>query len=347
LTAALRRRGHDALAWSPEPLTPRPRWWNLHRRRTRAIEAFVATNGPFDVIDTQAITATSVLSRSARLVVRSVQPELRYLHTGLRAEARRGPTPRLALHSLLSILEATRIVAGWRRADHVLCLGSIELERMRRSYPRWSAKLGMYVIAPPAADRSRFEAVRAARSDVARPATAGKRFLWLGRWTAHKGTRLLGELLGEREKRSSQDSFTLAGTGADPGIGSPRCRVIPSYRRDELPSLLQDHDAGLFTSEVEGWGLSLNEMLESGLPVFATEAGGVADLKAYFPESLRPFPPPLQFEPPRLEDLESNGYRARFDWDAIATSYEEQVLQPTPTMLAMPRRDIAADPRPQ
>lgn len=39
------------------------------------------------------------------------------------------------------------------------------------------------------------------------------------------------------------------------------------------------YDAGLFTSEAEGWGLSLNEMLESDMPVFATEVGGVRDLR--------------------------------------------------------------------
>ena len=104
---------------------------------------------------------------------------------------------------------------------------------------------------------------------------------------------------------------------------------MPTFARAELPDLLVSHDAGIFTSNVEGWGLSLNEMLEAGLPVFATETGGVADLRPFFPQSLRPFPPPLRIEPwPQPEDLEANGYYARFDWAAVAKTYEEAVLAP-------------------
>jgi len=73
--------------------------------------------------------------------------------------------------------------------------------------------------------------------------------------------------------------------------------------------------------------LSLNEMLESGMTVFATRAGGVADLAPYFPQSLRPFPPPLDFSPPLPpENLAANGYLQRFSWQGIAAGYEEQVL---------------------
>jgi hypothetical protein len=66
-------------------------------------------------------------------------------------------------------------------------------------------------------------------------------------------------------------------------------------------------------------------MLESGLPVFATEAGAVPDLRPYFPRSLRPFPPPAHPEPAPLEDLAANGYFERFTWPAIAREYERQI----------------------
>jgi glycosyltransferase involved in cell wall biosynthesis len=251
------------------------------------------------------------------------------------------------LNALLAAVDGARIVAGWRRADRILCLGSLELEQMRRRYPRWHAKLGCYVIAPPADERRSLAAVRAERVQRARPAGTGTRFLWLGRWAEHKGTRRLLELMRERERTAPHDSFTLAGTGIDPGLGSSRCHVLPSYRRDELPGLLRDHDAGLFTSDVEGWGISLNEMLEAGLPVFATDAGGVTDLAPYFQHTLRPFPPPPQLESWQLENLEATGYQARFDWDAIAASYEEQVLRPAPAAAANPRPVVTPAPRPQ
>jgi hypothetical protein len=95
--------------------------------------------------------------------------------------------------------------------------------------------------------------------------------------------------------------------------------VLPRYGRETLPALLASHDAGLFTSVAEGWGLSLQEMLESGLPVYATHVGAAVDLAPYFPRSLRPFPP---LEP--LERIDPGGqprddYDERFTWDAIAS----------------------------
>jgi glycosyltransferase involved in cell wall biosynthesis len=108
-----------------------------------------------------------------------------------------------------------------------------------------------------------------------------------------------------------------------------RVRLVSSFSRAELPDLLAAHDAGLFTSSVEGWGLSLNEMLESGLPVYATAAGAVDDLRPYFPVSLRPFPPPELPPLPGegLEDLAANGYYERFNWDRIGRDYERQALR--------------------
>jgi glycosyltransferase involved in cell wall biosynthesis len=201
---------------------------------------------------------------------------------------------------------------------------------MRRRYPRWTSKLGTYVCALSNGDRATLAAVRANRP-LRRGAT---RFLWIGRWAAHKGTQRLLRFLAERLAGSGDETFTLAGCGGSAErdlpadwLRSGRVRLVPSFARSELPPLLAEHDAGLFTSEVEGWGLSLNEMLESGLTVFATEAGGVSDLDPYFPTSLRPFPPPIDFAPQRApEDLAANGYLARFSWDAVAAEYERQVL---------------------
>lgn len=319
LAEALRGRGHDARAWSPEPLPP-GRWWSLWRRQQKAVEDFAAREGPFDVIDTPALTATRVVARSARaLVVRSIQPELLYL-----AEEVRGHL----LHTLASRPKAAAIRAGWRHARLILCLGSLERAWMSRRFPRWAAKLGLYVCAPAPADQAALAAVRAERKA---PAGGGLRFLWLGRWASHKGTARLLRFLGERVAACPEDTFTLAGCGPaaerDLPAGwlrSGTVRLVPSYRREELPALLASHDAGLFTSDVEGWALTLNEMLESGLPVYATEAGAVPDLRPYFPQSLRPFPPPGRPEAAPLENLSANGYFERFNWPAIAHEYERQ-----------------------
>lgn len=327
LAEALRDRGHDALAWSPEPLPPDTRGWNLWLRQRAALEAYAAARGPFDVIETPAISASRKLLGHGRLVTRSVQPELRYLAHDLAADFRSGLSPRPLFNAALGVWRARAILDGWRRARLILCLGSLERAWMLRRFPRWAGKLGLYVNTPGPRDQAAFAEVRRGRA-ASRP--AGVRFLWMGRWTAHKGPR---RLLRWFRERPPADTLTIAGCGPraerevpEEWLRTGRARLVPSFRRAELPDLLASHDAGLFTSTVEGWGLSLNEMLESGLPVYATEAGGVADLRPFFPHSLRPFPPPARIEPAPLEDLRASGYHERFTWKAIAAEWERQVL---------------------
>lgn len=337
LAAALRARGHDARAWSPEPLPAGSRWWNLWLHQRRAIERFAAAEGPFDAIDTPAISASRMLARCGPLVVRSVQPELRYLFYEVRSALRRQCSPGALGRAALAGRQSRAIVGGWRRARAILCLGSHELAWMRRRFPRWSPKLRLYFNALPPHERPALAEVRRRRGI---PAVNRVRFLWIGRWTAHKGTRRLVQFMAERIAASSRDVFTLAGCGPaaerdlqPEWLRRGRVVLIPSFSRAELPPLLAAHEAGLFTSELEGWGLNLIEMLESGMTVFATEAGAVADLRPFFPSCLRPFPPPAAIEPRPLEDLDANGYYQRFSWPAIACSYEQEALAP----LAGPR----------
>jgi glycosyltransferase involved in cell wall biosynthesis len=334
LAAALSARGHEALARSPEPLPPDTRGWNLWLRQRRAIAEIAAAEGPFDVIDTPAITASRRLARHGRIVVRSVQPELRYLFLGIRDDLAHRVTPRALVNAALGVPRATAILAGWRRAASILCQGSAELAWMRRRFPGWSGKLGLFVCALPPAERAALAAVRRQRPVSTEP---GTRFLWIGRWSAQKGTSRLLRWLRERLAGHPADSCTLAGCGPAAAASVPtewlrsgQVRIVPAFSRSELPSLLAAHTAGLFTSDVEGWGLSLNEMLESGMPVFATEAGGVVDLRPFFPGRLLPFPPPargtLALSPP--PDLDANGYSEHFSWDRIAEEYERQALAP-------------------
>ena len=337
LAAGLSALGHDARAWSPSPLPAKAHWWNASLLQRRAMERYAAAHGPFDVIDTPAISASPRLARCGRLVVRSVQPELLYLGHGVRDDLRRRalPAPRTLAHAALAVTLAGAILAGWRRAGAILCLGSRELAWMRRRFPAWAAKTGSYVNAPPTPDQEAFARVRRQRRPAPEPSgsPAGARFLWIGRWTPHKGTQRLLDFLGQRLAACPADTVTVAGCGPAAEREIPvewlhqgRVRVVPAFARNELPDLLAAHDAGLFTSTVEGWGLTLNEMLESGLPVYATAAGAVDDLRPYFPHSLRPFPPPERIEPTALEDLEANGYLRRFNWLEIARDYERQVV---------------------
>lgn len=331
LATALRDRGHDAEAWSPEPLPPQARWWNRWLWQRRRLEEHVEGRS-YDVIDVPAISISRRLAARAALVARSVQPELRYLWLTMQERFRHFPRAphRIAAEAMTWPLVARSVVAGWRRAGVVLCLGTHEEEWMRERFAWVRPKLAVYVDAPSPADQAAFATLRAARAP--RPA-GGVRFLWMGRWVAHKGTGRLVRWITARAAAHPRDRFTLAGCG--PGaladcppdlVRSGRVEAVPTFTRGELPGLLARHDAGIFTSEVEGWGLSLNEMLESGLPVYATRAGGMTDLEPCFPRSLRPFPPPDEIDP-RVDDPAATGYSDRFTWPRIAERYEETVLR--------------------
>lgn len=335
LAAALRERGHDAIAWSPEPLPAAARWWNIWRWQRRRLEEHLTASPPFDLVDCPAVSISARVAAAAPTVARSVQPELRYFAAALRGRLARWPrgAVKLPFETLQEARLSAAILAGWHRARAIVCLGTHEMRWMARRLPWMRGKLRLYVGALPPAEQAELAAVRTRRSPCA---GAGIRFLWIGRWVPQKGTARLLELLAARAAARPADRFTIAGCGPQAArdcppalLASGRLRLLPSFPRAALAELLAAHDAGLFTSDVEGWAVSLNEMLESGLPVYATEAGGVEDLRPYFPRSLRPFPPPLAPEPEgAAEDLAANGYRERFSWPAIARRYEEEVLLP-------------------
>jgi glycosyltransferase involved in cell wall biosynthesis len=329
LAAALRQRGHDVVCWWPGEPPSGLRWWKHTAWRRRKLAAFAQREGPFDVIDALPVAISAPLARVAPVVARSVQPDLRYLWVegkeNLRFLFRRPMSGLVGL--LYAGYLAVLVVFGWHRARVIMCLGSLESEWMRRWLPWLQHKLRVYVSAPENEDRRKLAFIRTGRK---KPEGPGTRFLWIGRWTPHKGTRQLLRFLSAWLPAHPHDTVTIAGfgTGAERDVSTDlvamgRVRLVPSFTREELFELLRTHDAGLFTSVIEGWGLSLNEMLESGMPVFAAEAGGVPDLRLHAAELLRPFPPPAY-------GGVVNGVGLRgavdlpdtFTWKAIAAAYE-------------------------
>ncbi len=328
LAAALSELGHAVEAMGDAPPIDLParrhRAWHLDQ-----IAARVRTKGPFDAVDVPPILARAGLAGEGLLVVRSTQPELRYL----RAEAAealgralRG-SARAALSLLFLAIRRRWVQSGWKAASLMFCLGSLEHEWMRRNCPKLADRLRVYVIAPGESDRRRLQRVRAERR---LPAVAGVRFLWIGRWTRHKGTQALRRFALERLSRCREDSLTLAGTGIEPSIRWPeavrdRIRIVPAFERGELPALLAQHHAGIFTSVAEGWGLSIQEMLESGMPLLATPEGAVPDLRPYFPEAIHAFPPHPGWCAPGAAVSPTATYERRFSWESIAREYAEAV----------------------
>jgi glycosyltransferase involved in cell wall biosynthesis len=330
LGRALEDRGHDVTVWSPEPLPADTRWWNIWARQRARSEEFVLDHGPFDVVDSPAVSLTPKVLAQGNVVVRSVQPELRYLWLDTRQDLRHHPGPRSLLNAAIALRRARAIRAAWAGARALLCLGTHEAEWMQRHFSRWSAKTHVYVVGPSEAERAVLETARQAR---ARLSDEPLRFLWIGRWASHKGPQALLDLIRRRRGATGRrESFTIAGSDSRAAADVPpewiadgTVTVVPRFTRDELPALLATHHVGLFTSSVEGWGLSLNEMLEAGLTVYSTSAGGAQDLAPHFPHQLRPFPPPPRFDLAPGDDRAS--YLQRFSWPHIATEYESMLAR--------------------
>jgi glycosyltransferase involved in cell wall biosynthesis len=335
LGAALRARGHEVVAFEtgvPPPSTPWWRSWLWHRAR---LERFVLEAPSFDLLDTPAVLLTEAAARRVPALARSAQPDLRYLRVEALEQLRRaGRSPVRSLSSVALTLALRRAVErGWRLARLVMCLGEAESRWLRERRPQLASKIHSYVVAPGPPEQETLASVRRHRRGGA---STGCRFLWIGRWSPHKGTDTLLRWIASRFASTSEDTVTIAGCGEGvearvrqglPALGA-RLRILASFERTALPALLEQHDVGLFTSRAEGWGLSLQEMLESGLVVFATREGAVEDLQAFFPRTLRPFPPPPgpieRFTQPL--DLDASDYYERFSWPAIARAYEQALL---------------------
>jgi len=332
LADALSARGHEVIPWSPGPVPPGVRWWQDWLWRRRQLEDYLDAAPAFDVVDLPSLAVSRRVARHAPVVVRSVQPALLYSLVDVRASLGQVASSPLitAAHLAQNARFSAAVVCGWQRASLILCLGTAEREWMQRRLPWTRSRLAHYVNTVGREEQAELSRVRRAR---AAPPGPGLRFLWIGRWATHKGTARLVRFLLQRTAARPQDSFTIAGAGSAVHESLParlrghgRIRIVPHFSRAELTGLLSSHDVGLFTSEAEGWGLSLNEMLESGMPVFATEVGGVRDLKPYFPETLLPFPPPLDFDPPACREASLDGYYEHFTWEVIAERYEAEVL---------------------
>jgi glycosyltransferase involved in cell wall biosynthesis len=333
LAGALGERGHDVVCWWPGEPPRGLRWWKHMAWRRRELAAFALREGPFGMIDAPPVAISARVARLAPVVARSIQPELRYLWVESRASL--GHLLQRPVRVVAGLVQAAYVavlvVMGWHRAQAILCLGSLEFDWMRRRFPWLRSRLHVYCDALNEEERKQLAILRVSRQP---PNGLGTRFLWIGRWTPHKGTRQLVRFLNAWLPGHPQDTVTIAGYGAGAEsdvptdlIASDHVRLVPSFSRVDLFELLRTHDAGLFTSTVEGWGLTLNEMLESGMPVYAADTGGVPELKDWYPRLLGPFPPDATGATTGLGcGGESDGPSRAANWGRIAAQYERDLV---------------------
>ena len=335
LASAFRQQGHDVTLWSPYPMPGQTRWWqalqSLLLMRNK-LDDFLATQQPFDVIDCYALFITKQFANSGLVVARSVQPDILYIASNLNNPQKIKEIILLPFGYLFALANIFLLLQGWARAKYILCLGSLELQWMKKWFPWWRNKLFSYNNALAKAEQAELAQIRIHRQINTQQ---GIRFLWIGRWAAHKGIKELVNFIIQRAALHPQDTFTIAGCGTAVEkdfppelIQSGQVKILPSFERSQLSDLLANHNIGLFTSRVEGWGLVLNEMLEAGMPIFATMAGGVLDLQPYFQDMLLPFPPPSQnisneiIKPKPMDD-----YYSTFSWETTAENYVNFLLK--------------------
>lgn len=318
-------------------------WWMDIRDKRRQLFEYLRRIDSFDAIDTLSWAMSPQLRRGKPiLVVRNVQPDLAYLRAASSVPVR--PALRRAAHALHEWDTRRLILKGWHSADLIFALGALDAREMAIAYPALANRLRSYCIAPDRDERVAFRRVAERRIGKWVSVSAAK-FLWIGRWSDHKGPDVLLRFAETFLADNPRSSLTVAGGGPEStcavrelGLPENRLRTIEQFDRTDLPAMLEQHDVGLFTSHVEGWGLSLQEMLESGMPVFATRAGAVEDLAPWFKSQLQPFPPRTGVElPPPIDAQAFKRYSDRFSWKGIAARYLDQIQE------ARERRSSPAD----
>lgn len=334
LAEAFKKQGHDVTLWSPHPMPNFTRWWQYLRilplMRSR-LNLFLSEQKTFDVIDCPSVLITSRVATESKLVVaRSVQPDIPYLVSGLSDGKGMKRIILLPFNFLSALVHIFFLVKGWSKTSYILCLGSLELKMINKWFPWWKSKSLFYVNAISEDEQLELTKIRLNR---VRQDLKSIRFIWIGRWTAHKGIKELVEFIRHRAGSHPKDTFTIAGCGKNAEndfppelIKSGHLKIVPSFDRSEIYSLIANHDAGLFTSRTEGWGLILNEMIESGIPIFATQAGGIPDLQP-FCKNIYPFPPPDRITHDHLNRQEMlEDYYKCFSWDKIAETYIAKIF---------------------
>ncbi len=112
-------------------------------------------------------------------------------------------------------------------------------------------------------------------------AQTGPRVAFIGDWSARKGCHDWPEIAAKVRRRVSDATFLFLGThvSADEvvramGVTGDAVDVVPSYRSEQLPDLLDGVRAGALPSYIEGLGLGALEKMASGIPSVCYDVPG-------------------------------------------------------------------------
>ena len=241
----------------------------------------------FDIIEVPnglGLSNLFIKNYTNKLVVRSVQPQIQYEFYDLFSISFSLKKNIYKIIDFINLFETFFLsLIDWFYANDILLLGSKEYIWMNKYCPFFRRKYNFY-----------YNTINDSESEhllkIQRKKPQKKiNVLWIGRWVSIKGIKLLISII--RYNKNTNISFTVAGTGFVPQkirniFLNYNVNHLPFFERSDLVNLLSKSDVGIFTSKNEGWGLVLNERLESGLFVFATDCGGVRDLKKIFSDQI-------------------------------------------------------------
>jgi glycogen(starch) synthase len=209
------------------------------------------------------------------------------IYAGAQAAALARPDARVVITEHASFLPKIfrqpgvkkRYTAVVRRADVVLCVGTVLRDYLVGQFPEYAGK---FHVVPNPIDFDAFT-VRP------EPVTALRRWLYLGRMVREKGVLTLVDAFARVAADDPAVTLTLVGAGpllpdvgrrvAEAGL-QDRVRLLEPVAPQEVGALLHEHDLLVHLSHKETFGMTVIEAVASGLPVLVTACEGPSETLA-------------------------------------------------------------------
>jgi glycosyltransferase involved in cell wall biosynthesis len=243
--------------------------------------------GPYDVIDAASaeglwiglgrrrgwFRGTAVVARSNGLEHLNYQRMLDDHDAGLLYK----PWTRRFFHPAVRL---TQVAMSARMADRLLLLN--EVDRDFAVNRRWKPADEIDVVAHGVSGEF------LAESGGRRP-TRGAGLLFCGSWTDVKGVSYLASAFSTLIQDGCAARLTILGGGVPPetilsafdAVARPHVTVIDRVPEDEVMAAYRAHDALVWPSTYEGFGMVVVEAMSQGLPVIATPVGCARALIAH------------------------------------------------------------------
>ena len=248
--------------------------------RVRRTAADAARRGmPFDVVNVhephaaaialvrRGLDRTAVVAMTHGVEQRGWEVARHHIHSH--------PALKTRLTYPISTLWLSRV--GLRRADHVICLNTIDREFLSR---RLHIDESRITPVTPGADPV------FGRTAVTRSYATGERLLFAGTWLARKGVRELSQAFSRLIDGGFDLRLDIIGGGVPEsqirgdfsGAAGARVRVLAGGGDAEMAAAMAAADVFVLPSVFEGTPLTLVEAMWSGLPIVTTDTAGMRDV---------------------------------------------------------------------